>query len=51
MARGFTQYLTEMNTRNLAKGKAWAMRRADNLSDIFEPIVQKMLDPRRLKTL
>jgi hypothetical protein len=38
--------LTEMSTR-----AAGAMRKADNLTAICEPIVYKMWEPRRLTTL
>jgi hypothetical protein len=40
MALGSTQPLTEINTRNLPGGMA------DNLTDICEPIVWKMWEPR-----
>jgi hypothetical protein len=51
MAFGSTQPLTEMNAKNLRGGKARPARKADNLAAICEPIVQKMLEPRRLTTL
>jgi hypothetical protein len=38
-------------TRNLPGGKVRPAREADNLTAICEPIVQKMLEPRRLTTL
>jgi hypothetical protein len=38
-ARGSTQSLTEMSTRNLPKGKERPARKADNLIAIFEQIV------------
>jgi hypothetical protein len=41
MALGSTQPLTEMNTRNLPEGKGRPARKADNLTDICEPIVYK----------
>jgi hypothetical protein len=50
MARGSTQPLTEMSTRNLPGGKE-GVRKADNLTAICEPIVWKMWEPRRLTTL
>jgi hypothetical protein len=37
MALGFTQPLTEMNTRNLPGGKGWPARKADDLTAICEP--------------
>jgi hypothetical protein len=51
MALGSTQPLTEMNTRNLPGGKGRPARKADNLTAICEPIVNKMWEPRRLGTL
>jgi hypothetical protein len=39
MALGSTQPLTEMNNRNLPMGNGWAVSQADNLTDIYEPIV------------
>jgi hypothetical protein len=39
MALGSTQPLTEMSTRNLPGGKGRAVREADNLTAICEPIV------------
>jgi hypothetical protein len=42
MALGPTQPLTEMSTRNLSGGKGRQARKADNLTAIYEPIVQKM---------
>jgi hypothetical protein len=36
MARGSTQPLTEISTRNLSGGKGWLARRADNLTAICE---------------
>jgi hypothetical protein len=50
MALGSTQPLTEMGTRNRAGGKGRPAREADNLTAIYEPIVQKMWEPRRLTT-
>jgi hypothetical protein len=49
-----TQPLREMSTRNLPGGWGWGdrpMRKADNLTAICEPIVQKMWEPSRLTTL
>jgi hypothetical protein len=51
MALGSTQPLTEISTRNLPGGKGRPVRKADNLTAICEPIVQKMWEPRRLTTL
>jgi hypothetical protein len=39
MTLGSTHHLTEMSTRNLPGVKGWAARKADNLTDIYEPIV------------
>jgi hypothetical protein len=39
MALGLTQALTEMSTRNLPGGKRQAARKADPLTDIYEPII------------
>jgi hypothetical protein len=39
MALGSTQPLTEMSTRNLPGSKGRPARKADNLTDICEPIV------------
>jgi hypothetical protein len=41
-----TQALTQMRTRNLSGGKGRPARKADNLSGICEPTVQKMWEPR-----
>jgi hypothetical protein len=38
MALGSTQPLTEMSTRNLPGAKGRQARKADNLTDICEPI-------------
>jgi hypothetical protein len=51
MARGSTQPLTEMSTRNLPGGKGRLARGADNLTVICEPIVLKMWEPRLLTPL
>jgi hypothetical protein len=48
MALGSTQPLTEMSTRNLPGGKGRPARKADNLTAIFEAIVWKMWEIRRL---
>jgi hypothetical protein len=40
-----------MSTRDLPGGKGGPARKADNLTTICEPIVQKMWEPRRLTTL
>jgi hypothetical protein len=50
MVLGSTQPVTEMSTRNLPVGKRRPVRKAD-LTAICEPIVYKMLEPRRLTTL
>jgi hypothetical protein len=39
MALGSTQSLTEMSTRNLPGGKGRPVRKADNLTAVYEPIV------------
>jgi hypothetical protein len=41
MALRFTQFLTEMNTRNILGGKARPVPKAGNLTSICEPIVWK----------
>jgi hypothetical protein len=46
-----TQPLTEITISNIYGGKARPARKADNLTAICEPTVNKMLDPRRLTTL
>jgi hypothetical protein len=52
MTLGSTQPLTEMSTRrNLPGGKGRPVRKADNLIAIYEPVVKKMWEPRRLTTL
>jgi hypothetical protein len=51
MALGSTQPLTEMSTWNLPGGKGRPARKADNLTAICEPIVQKIWEPRRLTAL
>jgi hypothetical protein len=51
MALRLTQSLTEMSTRNLPGGIGRPARGADNLTAIREPIVWKMLEPRRLTRL
>jgi hypothetical protein len=50
MALGSTQPLTEISTRNLPEGQGRPARKAD-LTAICEPIVWKMWELRRLKTL
>jgi endonuclease III len=42
MTLGSTQLLTEMSTRNLLRGKGLLTRKAENLTAICEPIIQKM---------
>jgi hypothetical protein len=39
MALGSTPLLTEMSTRNLSGGKRRPVRKADNLTAIYEAIV------------
>jgi hypothetical protein len=39
MALDSTQSVAEMNTRNLPGGKGRPVRKADNLTAIYEPIV------------
>jgi hypothetical protein len=51
MALVSTQRLTEMSMRNLTGGGVRLGRNADNLTAIYEPIVQKMWEPRRFTTL
>jgi hypothetical protein len=51
---GFTAPRPQLRPRNLVAGgggKARPTFKADNLADICEPIVHKMFDPRRLKTI
>jgi hypothetical protein len=48
MALVSTQPLTEMSTGNLTGGKGQLACKADNLTAICEPIVQKMWELRRL---
>jgi hypothetical protein len=42
MALGYTKPLTEMSTRNLPGGTERQVRKADNLTAIYESNVQKM---------
>jgi hypothetical protein len=51
MALGSTKPLTEMSTSNLSGGKGRPTHKADNLTAIYEYIVQKMWEPRRLIAL
>jgi hypothetical protein len=51
MALGSTQPLTEISTRNLPGGKGQPARKADDLTDIWEPIVYNMWELRHLTTL
>jgi hypothetical protein len=51
MTLGSTQPLTEMSTRNLPGGKGPLALKADNLTAICDPIVQRMCEPRRVTTL
>jgi hypothetical protein len=50
-ALGSTQPIKEMSTRNLSGGTGQSARKANNLTAICEPIVQKMWEPRRPTTL
>jgi hypothetical protein len=50
VALELTKPLTEMSTRILPGGKRRPARKADNLTAMCEPIVLKMLEPRRLTT-
>jgi hypothetical protein len=50
MALASTQPVTEISTSNLSGGKGRPARKADHTA-ICEPIVEKMWDPRGLKTL
>jgi hypothetical protein len=52
MALGSTQSLTEMSTRIfLGVNGGRPTRKADNLTAVFERIVKKIWEPRRLTTL
>jgi hypothetical protein len=51
MALGPIQPLTLISTRNLPESKGLPMRKTDNLTAIWGPIVHKMWKPRRLKTI
>jgi hypothetical protein len=51
MALESTQPLTEISPRNLPGGKEPPALKADNLTDICDPIVLKMWEPRRLTNL
>jgi hypothetical protein len=51
MALGSTQPLTEISTMKLPGGKGQPAHKADNLTAICEPTVQKMWEPRCLRTL
>jgi hypothetical protein len=51
MASGLTQHLTEMSIRNHPGGKGQPERKADNLTDICDPIVRKMWEPMGLHGL
>jgi hypothetical protein len=48
MALGSIQPLTEMSTGNLPGGKGRPTCKAENLTAVCEPIVEKMLELRRL---
>jgi hypothetical protein len=51
MALWSTQSLTESVPAIFPRGKGLSARKADNLTAICEPIVQKMWEPGRLTTL
>jgi hypothetical protein len=51
MALGSMQPLTEMSTRNIPGGKGQPACKADNLTAICEPIVQKMWKSQLLTAL
>jgi hypothetical protein len=51
MTLGLIQPLTEMSTRDLARGKRRPAHKADNLTAICELLVQKMREPRRFTNL
>jgi hypothetical protein len=51
MVLGSTQPVTEMSTRSLPWGEGRVARKADNLTAIFEPIVKKIWESRRLTAL
>jgi hypothetical protein len=51
MALGSSQPLIEMSTMNLPGGKGRPASKADNLTAICGPIVQKMWEPQHLTTL
>jgi hypothetical protein len=48
MALGFTQTPREMSIRHLPGGNAQPERKADNLTAICQPIVERMWESRRL---
>jgi hypothetical protein len=39
---GSTHLLSEMSTTDFTAGKGWPVRNTDNLTAIYEPIVQKI---------
>jgi hypothetical protein len=51
MALGSTELITEMIARNLPGSKGRQGLKADNLAAICEPIVYKVWEPRRFRTL
>jgi hypothetical protein len=51
MALGSTQPLKEMSTTILPGSKDRPASKAENLTAVYEPIVYKMREPRRLKNL
>jgi hypothetical protein len=51
MALGSTQPLIEMSARKLPGGERRQTRKANSPTAIYEPIAQKMWEPRRLTTL
>jgi hypothetical protein len=51
MALGSTQPLAEMSTRNIPGVKGRPACKADNLTAICEPIIQKIWEIQRLTTI
>jgi hypothetical protein len=51
VALGLTHPVTEMSTgKSFLVGKAWPVRKTDNLTATCDPLVLKMWDPRHLST-
>jgi hypothetical protein len=51
MVQVSVQPLTELSTTNLPGGKGLSAYKADNLTAICDPVVQKMWEPRLLATI